>query len=99
MHSAVAIAPVRRGLLALLAAIAGAPAWTAPAQAAGSAGSAAARGSAQLYSATLMECVPSSIQAERSATFAGEMTAIPGSMRMAVRIDLQERLPGEGLFH
>ena len=40
-----------------------------------------------------------SLQTERSATFAGEMTAIPGTARMAMRIDMQERLPGEALFH
>jgi len=38
-------------------------------------------------------------QAERSATFSGEMTAIPGSARMTMRIDVQERMPGEALFH
>ena len=27
------------------------------------------------------------------------MTAIPGTARMAMRIDVQERMPGEALFH
>lgn len=51
--------------------------------------------------ATLAQCVSatSAPQSERSATFSGEMTALPDSVRMAMRIDLQERLPGEELFH
>jgi hypothetical protein len=39
------------------------------------------------------------LQAERSATFSGGMTAIPGTVRMAMRIDVQERLPAEAAFH
>jgi hypothetical protein len=50
-------------------------------------------------SATLLQCVTSVVQGERSATFSGEMTAIPGTAHMAMRIDLEERLPGEVLFH
>ena len=50
-------------------------------------------------SATLEQCVTSSTQAERSATFLGEMTATPGTGRMSMRIELQERLPGEAVFH
>jgi hypothetical protein len=50
-------------------------------------------------SATLEQCVTAAAQAERSATFSGEMTAIPGTARMAMRIDVQERMPGEALFH
>jgi hypothetical protein len=57
------------------------------------------QGAAQLDSATLEQCVTSVVQGERSATFAAEMTAIPGAPRMAVRIEVQERLPGETLFH
>jgi hypothetical protein len=38
-------------------------------------------------------------QTERSATFSGEMTAIPGSTHMEMRIDVLERLPEEVLFH
>jgi hypothetical protein len=56
-------------------------------------------GAVQLDSATLEQCVTSVVQGERSATFAAEMTAIPGAPRMAVRIEVQERLPGEMLFH
>jgi hypothetical protein len=50
-------------------------------------------------SATLEQCVTAVTQAERSATFSGEMTAISGSARMAMRIDVQEQMPGEALFH
>jgi hypothetical protein len=50
-------------------------------------------------SATLEQCVPASAQSERSASFAGEMTAMSGSARMAIRIEIQEQTPGEALFH
>jgi hypothetical protein len=50
------------------------------------------------FSATLEQCVTSSLQAERSATFIGEMTAISGAGRMSIRIELQERTPGEPSF-
>ncbi len=49
--------------------------------------------------ATLEQCVTSPVQAERSATFTGEMTAVAGAARMAMRIDVEERLPGETEFH
>jgi hypothetical protein len=50
-------------------------------------------------SATLEQCVTSVAQVERSATFAGEMTALAGTVRMAMRIEVQERVPGEALYH
>jgi len=50
-------------------------------------------------SATLEQCVTSVAQVERSATFAGEMTALAGTVRMAMRIEVQERAPGEALYH
>ncbi len=50
-------------------------------------------------SATLEQCVTAEAEAERSATFAGEMTAITGSVRMEMRIDVLERLPEEAFFH
>jgi hypothetical protein len=50
-------------------------------------------------SATLEQCVTAVAQAERSATFSGEMTAISGSTRMEMRIDVLERMPSEELFH
>jgi len=46
-------------------------------------------------SATLEGCVTSVLQSERSATFAGEMTAVPGTARMQISIELLERVPGE----
>jgi hypothetical protein len=49
--------------------------------------------------ATLEQCVTAVAQAERSATFSGEMTAIAGAVRMSMRIDLEERSPGEALYH
>ncbi|HEV7584359.1 MAG TPA: hypothetical protein VGO14_01135 [Solirubrobacteraceae bacterium] len=50
-------------------------------------------------SAALEQCATSGAQAERSATFLGEMTATAGTGRMSMRIELQERLPGEATFH
>ena len=49
--------------------------------------------------ATVEQCVTTGEQTDRSATFSGEMTAIAGTARMAMRIEVQERLPGEELFH
>jgi hypothetical protein len=49
--------------------------------------------------ASVGECVTSAVQEERSAAFAGEMAAIPGTARMAVKIDVQERLPADAMFH
>ncbi len=47
-------------------------------------------------SATLTQCATATMpQIERSATFAGEMTAIPGTARMQIRVDLEEQIPGE----
>jgi hypothetical protein len=50
-------------------------------------------------SATLEECVTAVAQSERAATFSGEMTAIAGTVRMSMRIDVEERVPGETTFH
>ncbi len=50
-------------------------------------------------SATLEQCVTAVAQAERSATFSGEMTTIAGSAHMAMQIDVQEQLPGGAIFH
>src|ERR1700677_4029356 len=50
-------------------------------------------------SATLVQCLTASESAERSATFAGEMTLIPGVTRMSMRIELLERAPGETGYH
>jgi hypothetical protein len=50
-------------------------------------------------SATLEECVTAVAQSERAATFSGEMTAVAGTVRMSMRIDVEERVPGETAFH
>jgi len=50
-------------------------------------------------SASLVQCLTASEQVERSATFSGEMTMIPGSVRMSMRIELLERTPGETGYH
>jgi hypothetical protein len=50
-------------------------------------------------SAVLEQCATAVLQSERSATFSGEMTAISGSVRMLMRIDIQMLAPGEALFH
>ena len=49
--------------------------------------------------ATIEQCVTTGEQTDRSATFSAEMTALTGTARMAMRIEVQERLPGEELFH
>ena len=49
--------------------------------------------------ATVEQCVTTGEQTDRSATFSAEMMAIAGTARMAMRIEVQERMPGEELFH
>lgn len=49
--------------------------------------------------ATVEQCVTTGEQTDRSATFSAEMMAVTGTARMAMRIEVQERLPGEELFH
>jgi hypothetical protein len=94
-----ALRPATRALAALgacsLAALCPAHAGAVPGDRAGS----SASGATPLSAVTLEQCVTSVVEAERSATFAGEMTAIPGTARMAMRIQVQESLPGEALFH
>jgi hypothetical protein len=63
------------------------------------AGSSGQGGSAGSPTATLEQCATSAVQTERSATFAGEMTATAGTARMSIRIDVQERRRGELVFH
>jgi hypothetical protein len=93
----------RRPLLALacgLVLLPAAPAIGARAQAFGAGSDQLAAGSAApLDSATLVQCLTAGEQAQRSATFAGEMATIPGAARMAMRIELLERMPGEIGFH
>jgi hypothetical protein len=59
----------------------------------------AAGGAGGVASATLEQCVTAVDQAERSATFSGEMIAIGPTARMTMRIEVQERMPEESLFH
>jgi hypothetical protein len=56
-------------------------------------------GSTPLAAATIEQCDTASEKGERSVTFVGEMSAIPDTARMEIRIELQERLPEEALFH
>ncbi|HEY5287458.1 MAG TPA: hypothetical protein VIJ50_10170, partial [Solirubrobacteraceae bacterium] len=45
------------------------------------------------------QCVTSTIHAERSATFTAQMAATATTQKMAMRIELQQRLRGEAEFH
>ena len=83
------------GCAAALASVVLIPGATEPAQATPG-GVSGAKPSA---SATLEQCVTAVNQTERSATFAGEMTAIAGSARMEMRIDVLERMPEQIRFH
>ena len=51
-----------------------------------------------IASATLEQCVTAPNQIERSATFVGEMNAVPGTARMMMRIEVLERMPKEAFF-
>ncbi len=62
-------------------------------------GQAGAPGSAPAVSVTLEQCLVTGEQADRSATFSGEMMASADTARMAILIEVQERMPGEELFH
>jgi hypothetical protein len=64
----------------------------------GQAGQGDAPGTKANVSATLEQCATALAQTERSATFAGEMTVIPGTARMEIRIDIEERSPGEAQY-
>src|SRR5579862_3277487 len=83
------------GLALLLAALTG----SAFGRTSGSSADVFATGNATLDSASLAQCLSASEQAERSATFAGEMTTIAGASRMSMRIELLERRPGEMGYH
>jgi hypothetical protein len=84
---------LRRALAPLACALAlGAAAQAAPAAQPGGVSKASA-------SATLEQCVTAVAQSERSATFVGEMTAVPGTARMQMRIEVLEKMPREAAFH
>lgn len=51
------------------------------------------------YSVTLEQCVTSTVQTERSATFTAQMVATAATQKMAMRFELQERMRGETDFH
>jgi hypothetical protein len=57
------------------------------------------RGTTSLATATLEHCLTASQQSERSVSIVAEMNAIPRTARMAMRIEIQERLPEASLFH
>jgi hypothetical protein len=48
--------------------------------------------------ATLTQCQTAVEQSDRSATFSGQMVALASTQRMAMRVDVQERLEGETSF-
>lgn len=45
------------------------------------------------------QCVTSTVQVERTATFTAQMAATATTQKMAMRIELQQRLHGESEFH
>lgn len=51
------------------------------------------------YSAALEQCVTSTVQSERSATFAAQMVATGATQRMEIKIELQQRMRGEAEYH
>jgi len=51
-----------------------------------------------IASAGTEACVTSVVQTERSVTFVGEMTAVAGTVRMQMRIDVLERGPHDERF-
>jgi hypothetical protein len=54
---------------------------------------AAAPAPAPALTAAVEQCVPSAEQAERSATFTAQMSAVEGAQRMAIQFEVQERSP------
>jgi hypothetical protein len=65
----------------------------------GQVGQGSPTGPKSLASATLVQCATATApQTERSATFAGEMSAIAGSARMQIDVQLQERSSVEARF-
>ncbi len=49
--------------------------------------------------ATLEQCQTAVNPDQRSATFAGEMSAVPGTQRMQMSVQVLERLPGDDAYH
>jgi hypothetical protein len=55
--------------------------------------------SSSLASATLEQCLVAADSTARSATFNGQMSAVPGTRLMAMHILLEEQAAGEAAFH
>jgi hypothetical protein len=51
------------------------------------------------YSVTVERCVNSGVQAERSATFVAQMVATAPTQKMAMKINLEQRLRSEPEYH
>jgi hypothetical protein len=56
-------------------------------------------GSTPAVSATVEQCVTAATQSGRSVTFTAQMETLAGAHRMAMRIVVQERVPGDTAFH
>jgi hypothetical protein len=92
----------RRRLLAVACGLALLPAALADGafgQTVGSSADVFVTGNATPDSASLMQCLTAGEQSERAATFSGEMTSVAGTMRMSMRIELLERMPGQMNYH
>jgi hypothetical protein len=63
------------------------------------AGGGATQTSPSLASATLEQCLTAVDPAARSATFNAQMSAVPGTRLMAMRILIEEQAAAEGAFH
>lgn len=86
--------PGRAAIACGLALLASAPVADARAHAAPASSQIPASGT--LDSVSLVQCLTSAQPAERSVTFAAEMTLIPSATRMSMRIELLEHAPGDG---
>jgi hypothetical protein len=99
-HAGTAAASV----LALACGATAAPAAAGAAEAAGPAPAAVAASTdatdvKAAASVVLEQCATAATQMERSATFAAEMTLVPGSTRMQMRLELLERTGQERVYH
>jgi len=92
----------RRHLSSAAAAIAGALAIAATVAvplASGAGATGTGHGSSPTIAATVTQCVTSINEEERSVTFSGEMSVVPHTAKMAMRVEVEERLPREQRFH
>lgn len=51
------------------------------------------------YSVTVEQCVSAATQSERSATFVAQMVGTAATQRMAMKIQLEQRMRGEAEYH